>query len=251
MASAEFSSLNDELSYLKSTLPSQADLQVTQLNLTQIEISIRKYLYLAIVVDEATYPSICPSQVKLKTADLGQLKFGRQQVVQEFLKEANLTFNEIVDLNKYKCCVLRVYQRAREVLEQAEKKNFFLAETLRQLETTTGTKQTSQVIVVEPDNSNNSKQDKFKGADLIFQRLKWDTNVDTSQIVIGYMDRFLGVKEIPFGEFKGVHEDKDGVPLHRIRYFKINEIVVWDREQRTDLLTKYLFKLSLVFESRG
>lgn len=52
------------------------------------------------------------------------------------------------------------------------------------------------------------------------------------------MDRFTGIKEIAFSEFKGVHEDRDGIPQHRIRYFKISEKIVWDRENRIDLLTK-------------
>lgn len=43
---------------------------------------------------------------------------------------------------------------------------------------------------------------------------------------------------IGFHFLKGVHEDyKEGIPLHRIRYFKINERIVWDREQKIDLLT--------------
>jgi hypothetical protein len=43
--------------------------------------------------------------------------------------------------------------------------------------------------------------------------------------------------EIKFSEFKGVHDDLDGIPLHRIRYYKINEQIVWDREKKIDLLS--------------
>ena len=77
----------------------------------------------------------------------------------------------------------------------------------------------------------------FKGSDILFQRFKWDSQIDKSQIIIGYLDRFTGIQEIQFNEFKGVHEDRDGIPLHRIRYYKINEKVVWDRKERIDLLT--------------
>ena len=79
---------------------------------------------------------------------------------------------------------------------------------------------------------------KFKGSDMIFQRIKWDPSIDSDLVTIVYLDRFLGLQEIAFNEFKGVHEDyKKGIPLHRIRAFKIRDRIVWDREKRIDLLT--------------
>jgi uncharacterized protein (UPF0248 family) len=248
----EFACLNDELGYLKSILddPDQ-NLKVTTLNLTQIEIKLRKSLRLLIVLQESSYPSISPSQVKLKALDIAVLKSGRQQVVEEFLKQTNLALNELVDSNKYKLCVFKVYEKAVEVLSEVKKTNFFLSETLNQLEYG---KAGDQKTIKSPDNStriskitaqNNEEENetsakdgaKFKGSDFIFQRMKWDANIDKDQITIGYLDRFLGVKEIKFNDFKGVHEDKEGVPLHRIRYFKVNGTIVWDREQRIDLIT--------------
>ncbi len=35
-----------------------------------------------------------------------------------------------------------------------------------------------------------------------------------------------------------VHDDRDGIPLHRIRYYKINDLIVWDREKKIDIITK-------------
>jgi uncharacterized protein (UPF0248 family) len=32
-------------------------------------------------------------------------------------------------------------------------------------------------------------------------------------------------------------EEDEGIPFHRIRYFKIWDRMVWDRESRLDLLT--------------
>jgi hypothetical protein len=40
--------------------------------------------------------------------------------------------------------------------------------------------------------------------------------------------------EVPFDEF-----DISEIPFHRIRAFKRNGIVVWDREQRIDALFAY------------
>ena len=47
---------------------------------------------------------------------------------------------------------------------------------------------------------------KFRGADLIFNRLLHDKSIDRAQVVIGYEDRFTGMHEIAFNEFKKVHE---------------------------------------------
>ncbi|CAF4662561.1 unnamed protein product, partial [Rotaria sp. Silwood2] len=53
----------------------------------------------------------------------------------------------------------------------------------------------------------------------------------------GYEDRFTGIHEIAFNEFKTVHEHEYGVPMHRIQYYKINEQIVWDRTKKLDILT--------------
>ncbi|CAF4817906.1 unnamed protein product, partial [Rotaria sp. Silwood2] len=46
----------------------------------------------------------------------------------------------------------------------------------------------------------------FRGADLIFNRILHDKSIDRSQVIIGYEDRFTGIHEIAFNEFKKVHE---------------------------------------------
>lgn len=49
---------------------------------------------------------------------------------------------------------------------------------------------------------------KFRSADLIFNRILHDSTIDRSQILIGYEDRFTGIHEIKFNEFKKVHESE-------------------------------------------
>ncbi|CAF3810863.1 unnamed protein product, partial [Rotaria sordida] len=78
---------------------------------------------------------------------------------------------------------------------------------------------------------------KFRGSDLIFNRILHDKTIDRSQVIIGYEDRFTGMHEISFNEFKKVHEHEYGVPMHRIRYYKINGNIVWDRTKKLDILT--------------
>lgn len=55
-----------------------------------------------------------------------------------------------------------------------------------------------------PPTANN----KFRGGDLIFNRILHDRTIDRLQVVIGYEDRFTGIHEIAFNEFKKVHDDR-------------------------------------------
>lgn len=47
---------------------------------------------------------------------------------------------------------------------------------------------------------------RFRHSDLIFHRILHDKSIDRSQVMIGYEDRFTGIHEILFNEFKRVHE---------------------------------------------
>ena len=66
---------------------------------------------------------------------------------------------------------------------------------------------------------------KFKGADHIFHRILWDKKMLKEEFTIGFEDRFLGILEIPFLEFA----QKGDLPSHRIKFFKRNGELVWDR----------------------
>ncbi|CAF1501248.1 unnamed protein product, partial [Rotaria sordida] len=78
---------------------------------------------------------------------------------------------------------------------------------------------------------------KFRGSDLIFNRILHDKTIDRSQVIIGYEDRFTGMHEISFNEFKKIDKSEYGVPMHRVRYFKISGRIVWDRTKKLDILT--------------
>ena len=47
---------------------------------------------------------------------------------------------------------------------------------------------------------------RFRGGDLIFNRILHDKTIDRSKVTIGYEDRFTGIHEIAFNEFKKVHD---------------------------------------------
>ncbi len=73
---------------------------------------------------------------------------------------------------------------------------------------------------------------KFNGANLIFDRILWDKALDKSEFKVGYEDRFLGIMEVPFSDFAGVSD----IPSHRIKYFKRNGEIVWDRVKKINIL---------------
>ncbi|KAK2767635.1 hypothetical protein FQN54_003793 [Arachnomyces sp. PD_36] len=77
---------------------------------------------------------------------------------------------------------------------------------------------------------------KLRPATDVYNRVRWDPNMDSSDYIIGYDDRFLGVREIGLDKWKTEQTDEEFIPQHRIMYFrrKSDGVVVWDRESRKD-----------------
>jgi poly(A) polymerase len=63
----------------------------------------------------------------------------------------------------------------------------------------------------------------------VFNRIKWDAQMSLQNWVIGYEDRFVGIIEVPIAEF-----DHSTIPWHRVRIFKRDGEIVWDRLNRID-----------------
>lgn len=82
-----------------------------------------------------------------------------------------------------------------------------------------------------------SKSEKQKMATSweIYNRIIWDSRLDSSVFMIGYEDRISesGIQEKPL-----VNWAVDGdIPWHRIQYISCKDIIVWDREQHLDLIS--------------
>ncbi|KAH8689073.1 DUF455 domain protein [Talaromyces proteolyticus] len=79
---------------------------------------------------------------------------------------------------------------------------------------------------------------KLRPADEILSRLRWDTSFDSADYVVGYVDRFIGEKEVPIDRWKSEQTDDEFIPMHRVLYFKRRSDGerVWDREKRIDLI---------------
>ncbi|KAG8805028.1 hypothetical protein FRC19_008107 [Serendipita sp. 401] len=74
----------------------------------------------------------------------------------------------------------------------------------------------------------------------VYNRLMWDSTGDVSKdgYVIGYEDRFKGVKEMPLTSWKREVEDESFIPFHRVVYFKrlVDGAHVWDRKTKVDMV---------------
>lgn len=80
------------------------------------------------------------------------------------------------------------------------------------------------------------KTKKFRTAQDVINRVRWDASMDSGDYLVGYEDRFLGAREKELDEWKGEQTDEEFIPQHRILYFrrKSDGRVVWDRRTRWD-----------------
>lgn len=77
---------------------------------------------------------------------------------------------------------------------------------------------------------------KFRSSADVISRIRWDPGMDSGDHVVGYEDRFLGIRERPLDQWKAEQTDEEFIPQHRIMYFKrvSDGVVVWDRRARRD-----------------
>lgn len=262
--------LKTELESLKSKLSSSSEPPsvVKVKSSTLVTVSVRKSLALRFKLVDKSWQTIVES-AKLYAAEYVNLKPERVSAIREFVKRVNsmidahtsgLELSGYVLSQAYEKCSLALVGEdylleSLDVIESRSKSCVFVFDedeiastAAAKYQDSRSNKKSRNSKKDEEENEEEKKPQKFKGSEFIFQRIKWDEKIDKSQVSIGYLDRFLGIKEIRFDEFKGVHEDKEGVPLHRIRYFKINDRIVWDREQKIDLLSGSGHSVSEFFE---
>ena len=102
----------------------------------------------------------------------------------------------------------------------------------------------AKIAVMKKETHSEEVDDKMKkesmrtAADVI-SRIRWDPALSAENFMIGYLDRFVGIIEKPFGAFSWedlttVAPDILAVPEHRIQYFKYLDEVVWDKTKQLD-----------------
>lgn len=84
-----------------------------------------------------------------------------------------------------------------------------------------------------------SKKTSMKTAGDVVNRIQWDEEINKDFIIVGYMDRFLGLKECMFNTFDWgdivlAEYGALAIPEHRISYFKYKDEIIWDKKNRLD-----------------
>lgn len=74
---------------------------------------------------------------------------------------------------------------------------------------------------------------KFKPGFEIYNRILWDDDLNPADFIMVVKDRIEGLKELSLMGF-----DPEEVPWHRVVQFKKDDEIVWDRENKIDLITK-------------
>jgi len=88
----------------------------------------------------------------------------------------------------------------------------------------------------------NSGSKSLRPAQDIISRIKWDPTLSVDDFLIGYEDRFLGVKETELMKWKSEQTDEEFIPMHRIVWIRRKRVVegvdekVWDRRRKVDLI---------------
>lgn len=91
---------------------------------------------------------------------------------------------------------------------------------------------------------------RFKPSQEILHRLKWDPKLNIKEYVVGYLERFEGIKEMPADHWIRDFSDEEWIPMHRVRYIKRVKLssiegenrgpelgIVWDRDGRIDKIS--------------
>ena len=70
----------------------------------------------------------------------------------------------------------------------------------------------------------------------IMNRIRHDEALQTSDHIVGYEDRHVGIMWKGVEEWLNTTEEEDFIPMHRIKFFKrrSDDHIVWDREKRID-----------------
>ncbi|PSB57949.1 poly(A) polymerase [Chamaesiphon polymorphus] len=68
----------------------------------------------------------------------------------------------------------------------------------------------------------------------VYNRIIWDTNLNRNMFIAGFHERISDtIREKPLAQW----DDNSDIPWHRVRYIRCNETIVWDRENRIDLIS--------------
>jgi len=179
-------------------------------------------------------PSFSPSFEKL---DDKVIKMLLDCAADNFVGEEMLL--TVLDEFEKDLCDLRESQRHSEIVRSSRTKNE--DEDDREIVWAEKSKVAEKAQHRETSSSVSKRQKiKMKTALDVIHRIQWDEQLNADEFIVGYIDRFTGIREKPFSDFSWKHiadvdyEDEFCVPQHRIHFFKWKAVIVWNRDNRID-----------------
>lgn len=136
----------------------------------------------------------------------------------QFLKKSNSKKNENF--------LLEFFTKAMEYVEENFKKSSAARNNVEERS-------------VLNDDADYIKKTSMKTSGEVVRRIQWDPEIKKENIVVGYLDRFVGLKECEFNTFDWgdiVLADLGAlaIPEHRICYFKYKDEIIWNKNTRLD-----------------
>eukprot|EP01006_Ploeotia_vitrea_P016592 TRINITY_DN47331_c0_g1_i1.p1 TRINITY_DN47331_c0_g1~~TRINITY_DN47331_c0_g1_i1.p1 ORF type:complete len:1019 (-),score=137.11 TRINITY_DN47331_c0_g1_i1:128-3082(-) len=86
--------------------------------------------------------------------------------------------------------------------------------------------------------SRKNKAHPFTPADKIYNRIFWDDQLNPDDFEVGYEDRFKGLMYMPVRNWRTGEDETSEVPFHRIRNFRCQGQIVWNRTTRFSVIDK-------------
>lgn len=95
-----------------------------------------------------------------------------------------------------------------------------------------------------------AKGGRFTPFNEVLHRIKWDPDLDIREYIVGFLERFEGMKEMPASNWIRDFSEEEWIPMHRVRYVKRVRVyyngedkgpamgIVWDRDARIDKISK-------------
>ncbi|KDO21189.1 hypothetical protein SPRG_11048 [Saprolegnia parasitica CBS 223.65] len=79
----------------------------------------------------------------------------------------------------------------------------------------------------------------MRTANDVIHRILWDDCIPQAEVIVGYLDRFVGTVERDFAKFNWgdiatLSQTETAIPQHRIQYFKWRDEIIWDKRVRLD-----------------
>ena len=165
-------------------------------------------------------------KVKANRIDKDNLSDESLKLFEDFLNEKMKTIDSQSEI-----FLIKLFQKSKKYVEKHFEKSCIKCGKISPTFAKPEYKKNDEIL--------NTKKVSMKTAGDVVNRIQWDQEINKDFITVGYIDRFLGLKECEFNTFDWgdiVLADYGAlaIPEHRISYFKYKDEIIWDKKSRLD-----------------